>query len=79
MEIIMRNWDLREFHVRVRLPFRIRQVLLPIWRGTTPIRGLLNPIRQVVPLTCHISSYAPYRSHLHSAALFLYRYRRKQS
>jgi len=31
-EIIMRNWDLREFRVRVNLPSPIRQVRLPIRR-----------------------------------------------
>jgi len=29
-ETILRNWDLREFGVRVNLPFLIRQVELPI-------------------------------------------------
>jgi hypothetical protein len=61
----MRNWDLREFRVRVNLPFLIRQVLLLIRWVKTAIQGLLNPIRQVLPLTSHIGSYPPYRSHLH--------------
>jgi len=78
-ELIMRNWDLREFRVRVNLPFLIWQVLLPIRRVKTPILGLLNPIRQVVPLTSHIHSYPPYRSHLHPPSLVLYHHRRTQS
>jgi len=78
-EIIMRNWDLREFRVQVNFPFLIRQVLVPIWRVKTGIQGLLNPIRQVVTLASHIRSYPPYRSHLHPPSLFLYRHRRTQS
>jgi hypothetical protein len=30
----------------------------------TPIQGLLNQIRQVIPLISQVRSYAPYRSHL---------------
>jgi len=70
-EIIMRNWDLREFRVRVNVPFPIRQVLLAIWRVKIPIRGLLNPIRQVVPLISRIRSYHQYRAHLYPPSLFL--------
>jgi hypothetical protein len=66
----MRNWDSREVRVRVNLPFLIRQVLLPIRRVNTPIRGLLITIRQAVPLTSHIRSYPLYRSHLHPYLLF---------
>jgi len=65
----MRNWDLREFRVRVNLPSPIRQVRVPIRRVITPIRGLLNPIRQVVPLISQVRSYPPYRSHLHPPSL----------
>jgi hypothetical protein len=43
-EIIMRNWDLREYGVWVNLPFPIWQVWLPIWHVMTLIQGLLNPI-----------------------------------
>jgi len=68
-EIIMRNWDLREFRVRVNLPSQIRQVRVPIRRVITPIRGLLNPIRQVVPLISQVRSYPPHRSHLHPPSL----------
>jgi len=78
-EIISRNWDLGELRVGVNLPFLTRQVLLPIWRVKTPIRGLLNPIRQVVPLTSHIRSYHPYCTHLCPSSLFLYHHRRTQS
>ena len=35
----------------------------------TPIRGLPNPIRQVVPLISHIRSYPPHRSDLHPPSL----------
>jgi len=35
----------------------------------TPIQGLPNPIRQVVPLISHIRSYPPHRSHLHPPSL----------
>jgi len=68
-EIIMRNWDLREFRVRVNWPSPIRKVWVPIRRVITPIRGLLNPIRQVVLLISHSRSYRPYRSHLHPPSL----------
>jgi len=64
-QIIMRNWDLREFRVPVNLPSLIRQVRVPIRRVITPIQCLPNPIRQVVPLISHIRSYPPHRSHLH--------------
>jgi len=70
-EIIMRNWDFREFRVPVNWPSPIRQVRVPIWRELTLIRGLPNPIRQVEPLISQIRSYPPYRSHLHSPSLFL--------
>jgi len=68
-EIIKRNWDLREFRVRLNSPFLVQQVRVPIQRVTTPLRGLLNPIRQVVPLISHSRSYPPYRSHLHPPSL----------
>jgi len=68
-EIIMKNWDLREFRVRGILPSPIRQVRVPIRRVITPIRGLLNPIRQVVPLISQVHSYPPYSSHLHPPSL----------
>jgi len=48
-EIIMRNWDLSECRMQVNTPFLIQQVLLVIRRIITPVRGLLNPITQVVP------------------------------
>jgi len=67
--IIMRNWDLREFHVRVNWPSPIRQVRVPIRRAITLILGLLNPFRQVVLLISHSRSYPPYRSHLHPLSL----------
>jgi len=78
-EIIMMNWDLREFRVRVNIPFLIRQVLLLKRQVETPTQGLLNPIRHVVPLNSHIGSYPPYHSHLHRQSLFFYHHRRTQS
>ena len=82
-ETIMRNWDFREFRVRDNLPFRIWQVWLPIWRVRAHIRGLLNPIRQGVPLISHIRSYPPYHSHHHPVLSLsrpqLYQHRRTQS
>jgi len=75
VELSTRKWEiggnyhgklgLREFRVRVNWPSPIRQVRVPIWRELTPIRGLPNPIRQVVPLVSHIRSYPPYHSHSH--------------
>jgi len=65
----MRNWDLREFRVRVFLPSPIRQVRVPIRRVISPIRGLINRIRQIVPLISEVHSYPPYRSHLHPPSL----------
>jgi len=55
-EIIIRNWDLRESHLRVNLPSPIWQVRVQIRRVITPIRGLPKPIRQVVLLISHIHS-----------------------
>jgi len=70
-EIIMRNWDREAFRVWVNCLFPIRQVLLLIRQVKTPIRGLLDVIRQVVPLISHIRLYPPYCSHLHPPSLFL--------
>jgi len=67
----MRNWDLREFRVRVNLLLLIQQVWLPIQPVITPIQGLLNPIRQVLPLISHIHSYSPYCFYLYLTSLFL--------
>ena len=50
--------------MRVNLPSRIQQVRVPIWRVIQPIRGLLNPIRQVVLLISLLHLYPPYRFHL---------------
>jgi len=68
-QIIMRNWDLRGFHVRVILPSPIQKLQAPIRRVITLIRGLPNPIGQVVPLTAHICSSRPHHSHLHPPSL----------
>jgi len=68
-QIILRNWDVREFRGQVDIPSQIWQVRVPIWCVITPIRGLPNPIRQVVPLISHIHSYPPHCSHLHPPSL----------
>jgi len=68
-EIIMRNWDIREDRVRVNLPSPIRQVRVLIWGVITPIQGVPNPMRQVVPMISHIHSYPPPHSHLHPPSL----------
>jgi len=79
VELSTRKWEirgnhheklgLREFHVWVNWPSLIRQVRVPIRRELTPIRGLPNPIRQVLPLISHIRLYPPYHSHLHPPSL----------
>ena len=69
--IIMRNWDLRAFHVQENLPFPIQQILLPIQQVLTVIQRFRNLIKQVVPQISLIRSYSPYHSHLHPASLFL--------
>jgi len=68
-QIIVRNWDIREFRVRVNFQSGIRQVRVPVWCVMTPIWGLSNPIRQVVPLISHIHLYSPHHSHLHPPSL----------
>jgi len=68
-EVIIRNWDIREFCVRVNWPSVQQQVQVPIWGVITPIRGHPNRIRQVLPLISHIRSYSPHRSHLHPPSL----------
>jgi len=46
-----------------------QQVQVPIQHIITPIWGLPNPIRQVVPLISHIRADPPHRSHLHPPSL----------
>jgi len=65
----MRNYNLREFRVRVNWRSPIWQVWVPIRQVITPIRGHLHPIRQVVPQISQVLSYSPYRSHLHLPSL----------
>ena len=65
----MRNWDFRDFRARVNLRSPRRQVQVLIWGRITPIRGLPNPIRHVIPLISHIHSYPPHDSHLHPISL----------
>jgi hypothetical protein len=66
----MRNWDLREFGVQVNLPSPIWLVWLMIQCVITLIRGLPNPIRQVVPLISHILSYPRHLVYIHPPSLF---------
>jgi hypothetical protein len=68
-EIIVRNWDLREFHVWVNLPSLIQPVQVPIRHVITRLQGLPNPIRQVVPLISHIRLYSTLRFDLHPPSL----------
>jgi len=68
-EIILRNWDLKEFGVRVNGPSMIQQERVPIQGVITSIWGLPNPIRPVVPLISHICLYLQHRSHLHPLSL----------
>jgi len=68
-EIIMRNWDFREFRGRVSQPSPIQQVRVPIRRVIILIQGHPNPICRVIPLITHIHSYPPHRSHHHSPSL----------
>jgi hypothetical protein len=68
-EIITRNWDVVERCVQVNGTSPIGQVQVPILRVIAPIRGLLNPITQVVLLISHSFSYRPYRFHLHPPSL----------
>ena len=71
-EIRMRNFDFWESRVWVNLRFPMKQVRLPIWWVRTSIRGLLNPMMQVVPLISHIRSYPPYRSRVILIPKFLF-------
>jgi len=66
---IMRNWVLREFRVQVDWPSPIWQLWDPIRHVITPIRGLPNSIRHVIPLISHICLYLPHHSHLHPPSL----------
>jgi len=68
-EIIMSNWDIREFHVQVNWQFPIWQVQVLIRRGISPISSLPNSMRQVIPLTSHMHSYPLHHSHLHPPSL----------
>jgi hypothetical protein len=70
-EIILRNWDIREFPVQVNLPSMIQQVHVPIRRVITPVKALPNRMRKVVPLISHIRSYPPHCYHIHPPSLSL--------
>jgi len=81
-QIGIRNWNFREFRVQVNWSSSIQQVWIPIQSTITPMRGLSNRIRQVVPLITDIRSYPPHHSHLNPPSLpvssQLYHYRRTQ-
>ena len=68
-EIIMRNWDWREFCVQVDWPSPRQQVHVPMRRVITPIRGLVHSIRQVILPIFHSPSYPPYCAHPHPSSL----------
>jgi len=59
------------FRVQVNGPSPIRHVQVVIRRLIAPIRGILNSIREVLPLMSHCRSYPPYRSHHHPPSLSL--------
>jgi len=63
----MRNWDIRECCVRVNLPSPIWHEHLQILCVLTPMWGVPNAIRQVIPLISHIRLDPPHHSnhHLH--------------
>jgi len=79
VELSTRKWEiggnhheklgLRKFRVRINWTSPIWQARVPIRRELTPIRGLPNPIRQVVPRISHVRSYPPYHPHLHPPSL----------
>ena len=48
--------ELREFRVRLDSSSLISQLRVPIWPVLTPIWGLPNPIRQLIPMISHIRS-----------------------
>ena len=60
---------LREFRVRVNFPSPLWRVQGPNRPGFSPIKGLPNPVSQVVHLISHIRSYPPHHSHLHPPSL----------
>jgi len=60
---------LKRFCLRVNRQSPIRQVRVLIRCELSPIRGLPNPIRQVIPLIPHICSYPPYHFHFHHPSL----------
>jgi len=66
---MLRNWNVREFRAQVNVPSTIPQVQGPIQQELTLIRGLLNPIKEVVLLISNMRSYSPYHAHLHPPSL----------
>ena len=70
-EIIRRDLDIREYWVGANLLSPIQQVRVSIQPEITLMRGLSNPIRQVVALISHIRSYPLHCSHLHHPSLSL--------
>lgn len=70
-QIILRNWNLSEFRVSGNLPIPTPQVQLQVLWVVTPIKGVHNPNRQVVPGISLISSHLPLCSNLHPPFPFL--------
>jgi len=68
-KIIMRNWNFREFHVRVDVPSPIWQVRVPIRGVITLTPGLPNPLSLVIPLISHICSHPQHRPHHYPPSL----------
>jgi len=68
-QIIMRNWDLREFRVQVKLQSPIQYVWALIQHVLWSICGLSNSISQDLPLISPMRSYAPHLVHFHSPSL----------
>jgi len=56
--MIMTNWKVREFGVKVKLPYSTWQAWLPIWQIRSPIQDVLNPMRSDIPKVFHIESHS---------------------
>jgi hypothetical protein len=64
-QIIMRNWDIREYHVQVNSPCAIQQIAVLIQHVISLSWGVPNSIRHVLSLISHIHLYSPHGSHHH--------------
>jgi len=68
-QIFMTNWDLENFMCESIYHPQYCQVWVPIQCVITLIRGLPNPLSEILPLVSHIRSYLPHCSHLHPPSL----------